>query len=166
MKQTLTCTLILQDVPLVVNAANFQLQSRFCDGLICLSLPLQLRVHLYLPRSSIHTYAVSQARALSSTVTPSTFSSPPSSPTLTLCVIQSSQGDGYPSPRSAYALHFLKRLIRLIDCPPPRLWGPSADSVWGWRRRVCGNQVCIDIFIKWLFLLPVDRPCNRTNGSR
>lgn len=49
---------------------------------------------------------------------PPHFSSPPSSPTLTRCVIQSSQGDGYPSPRSAYALHFLKRLIRLIDCPP------------------------------------------------
>lgn len=94
------------------------------------------------------------------------FSSPPSSPTLTLCVIQSSQGDGYPSPRSAYALHFLKRLIRLIDCPPPRRWAPSADSVWGWWRRVCRNQVCIDIFIKWLFLLPPDRPCKRTNGSR
>lgn len=59
------------------------------------------------------------------------FSSPPSSKTLTLCVIQSSQGDGYPSPRSAYALHFLKRLIRLIDCPPPHLWAPFADSVGG-----------------------------------
>lgn len=52
------------------------------------------------------------------------FSSPPSSATLTLCVIQSSQGDGYPSPRSAYALHFLKRLIRLIDCPPSSLHPP------------------------------------------
>lgn len=60
---------------------------------------------------------------------PPHFCSPPSSPTLTLCVIQSSQGDGYPSPRSAYALHFLKRLIRLIDCPPPCLCAPSADSV-------------------------------------
>lgn len=158
MKQILTFTLILQDVSTVINAAHFGLQSHFCDDLISLSI---FHAQAYAPAAFLkHVLPPPQSpKALP-------FSSPPSSPTLTLCVIQSSQGDGYPSPRSAYALHFLKRLIRLIDCLPPRLWAPSADSVWGWWRRVCGNQVCIDIFIKWLFLLPPDRPCKRTNGSR
>lgn len=69
-----------------------------------------------------------------------------------LCVIQSSQGDGYPSPRSAYTLHFRGRLIRLIDCPnrPPRSVRPFCRSRLNWRRRVHENPVCIDIFVQCL----------------
>lgn len=141
MKQILTSTLILAD-----NTANVHLFCSCCKS-VCVSIfyaqawtPTAFLKHVLPPQPS--------PKALP-------FFSPSSSPTLTLCVIQSFQGDGYPSPRSAYALHFLKRLIRLIDCPPPRLWAPlRTQSVGGGGGGVCGNQVCIDIFMKWLFLLP------------
>lgn len=116
-----------------------------------------------LARTHPRTPASSAAAASSVTPEPPRLSGPspfpsffrPSSPTLTLRVIQSSQGDGYPSPRSAYALHFLKRLIRLIDCPTPLLPHPyphhHSDHLprpspgGGWCGGTGSNQVCIDI---------------------
>lgn len=75
---------------------------------------------------------------------PGTPSHSPSSP-FAQCVIQSSQGDGYQSPRSAYSLHFLKRLIRFIDCPPPVSLLPPQAGCFAGR-----NQFSIYILMKCL----------------
>lgn len=55
--------------------------------------------------------------------------------------------------------------------PPPRTHthtslSPQCRPKLAWWRRVCGNQVCIDIFENGLFLLLSDGLHKRTKGNR